>query len=191
MILHFLAAAATNILDICIHICLYASRKCFQDTYFWCASHSHKNNTNNKCVLESIGVFFCTPSNPFAHLGKIQRQRPHCDIYEDMFILSNLSYKHVLESISSRIYTYLGLILCLWNHTTRLRCFAWTCKLTWNFYNLRYFAWTYKLTWNFYNVYPVETKALAMKSDINFHVKTKHWRHFSWFHKPKIKSKYV
>ena len=134
MILHFLAAAATNILDICIHICLYASRKCFQDTYFWCASHSHKKNTNNKCVLESIGVFFCTPSNPFAHLGKIQRQRPHCDIYEDMFILSNLSYKHVLESISSRIYTYLGLILCLWNHTTRLRCFAWTCKLTWNFY---------------------------------------------------------
>ena len=33
-------------------------------------------------------------------------------------------------SISSRTKTYFGSILCLRNHATYFRCFAWTCKLT-------------------------------------------------------------
>ena len=53
---------------------------------------------------------------------------------------------YVLESISSRILTYFGSILCLWNHAMSLRCFALTCKLTEDFY--------YNNSWHFGNDIP-------------------------------------
>ena len=50
-----------------------------------------------------------------------------------MFLLTDLTNIYVLESISSQILTYFSLILCLWNHTMCVRCFALTCKLKWDF----------------------------------------------------------
>ena len=47
--------------------------------------------------------------------------------------MTNSIDRHGLESISSRIQTYFGSILRLWNHATCLRCVALTYKLTWNF----------------------------------------------------------
>ena len=63
-----------------------------------------------------------TPGNPFTHLTS------------KMSILTDWNDRCILWSISSRILTYFGLILCLWNHAMCLRCFALTCKLFWKFY---------------------------------------------------------
>ena len=54
-------------------------------------------------------------------------------IYMEMFILTDLINIYVLESISSRIWTYFNSILCLWNHMMCLRCFVLMCKLKWDF----------------------------------------------------------
>ena len=113
------------------------------------------------------------PGNPFAHLGKIQH--PSFNTYVGNVQFECLTDRYVLENICSRIWTYFGLILCLWKHTTCLWRFAWTCKLT----------------WNFYNAYPVETGAVVMKTRISLNVKAKHRRHIAWFHKHNIKRKYM
>ena len=51
-----------------------------------------------------------------------------------IFISTDLTniYVMLMERISSRILTYFCWILCLWNHTVCLRCFALTCKLKWD-----------------------------------------------------------
>ena len=65
--------------------------------------------------------------------------RPFCYLHGN-FILTDLINIYVLESISSRIWTYFNSILCLWNHMMCLRCFALTCKLKWDFdYNSSFF----------------------------------------------------
>ena len=65
-----------------------------------------------------------TLGNPFAYPGIIY--------VENVFSI-DLTNIYVLESIFSRIQTYFSSILCLWNYTTCLRCFALTCKLKWDF----------------------------------------------------------
>ena len=46
-----------------------------------------------------------------------------------MSIWTDSTDSNVLEIISNQLYTYFGLISCLWNHMPCLKSLAWTCKL--------------------------------------------------------------
>ena len=91
-----------------------------------------------------------------------------------MTILSDLTDRYVLESISSRVQTYLGWFYA--SETTQLVSDVWLERGNWN---------------DFYNTYPVETGAVVLKIPISLHVKAKHREHIVWSYKHKIKPKYI
>ena len=128
------------------------------------------------CVQSGSALCSSATQDHANHDGRIPRKISYCLRWSLNWFSSYIYiYIYVLQSISNRIYTYFGLLLCLWNHATWLRCFASMCKLT----------------QTFHNAYPVEKEAVVMKFHVSFHVKAKHRRHIAWFHEHKIEPKYA
>ena len=99
-------------------------------TMLTCKRQNMCNYNNNQVKYTSFEMI--SPVTHSATLGKIQC--PLLIFTRKMFILTDVTNIYVPESIASRISTYFILILCLRNHAMCLRCFAFKCKLIWDFY---------------------------------------------------------